>query len=61
MKRKGQISYELTEEEYNRIKSAVQDIHWYFNREDDDEYYKKQAINGAEVLNNIFEEEREDW
>lgn len=56
MKRKGQISYELTEEEYNKIKGAVIDIDYYFNHADDDEYHKREAIHGAEVLRDIFED-----
>jgi hypothetical protein len=52
MKRKGQVIYELTEEEYNRIKRAVDDIIYYFERNE----YKDDAERGVEDLRDIFED-----
>lgn len=52
MKRIGQITYELSEEEYNKIKQAVKDIVYYF----DNDSYRDDAEDGIRILEDIFED-----
>ena len=51
MKRIGQITYELSEEEYNKAVEAIKEIVYYFNNGD----YRDDAERGIEVLKEIFE------
>ena len=54
MKRIGQVTYELTEEEFNTVKSAVVDIDYYFNHGEDDVDFKREALQGVSNLTRIF-------
>jgi hypothetical protein len=53
MKRIGTITYEFSEEEYIRMKKAVDDIVYYFNNAS----YKEDAEEGARILEEMFEED----
>jgi hypothetical protein len=53
MKRIGTITYEFSEEEYRRMKKAVDDIVYYFNNAS----YKEDAEEGARILEEMFEED----
>lgn len=52
MKRIGQVTYELTEEEYDVIKQAIGDMYYYFNNDT----YKDDAVEGFRRLERIFED-----
>ena len=54
MKRVGQVTYELTEEEFNMVKSAVEDIDYYFNHGEHDVDFKREALRGVNNLVRIF-------
>lgn len=54
MKRIGQVTYELSEEEYNRARRAVEDIDYFMNHGRTSEYYEKEAYQGISILTEIF-------
>lgn len=54
MKKHGQITYELSGEEYDRIKIYLNYINEFLNGS---EFYKDDALNGIYQLTRIFENE----
>jgi hypothetical protein len=50
MKRVGQITYELTEQEFKEIEQAVLDVGHWIEYED----YREDAEKGMEILNKYF-------
>lgn len=50
MERKGQITYELSEQEYKEIEQAVLDVGYWLDNGD----YEEDARNGMEILNKYF-------
>lgn len=53
VERIGQITYQLSEEEYNKIKAIVSHLDSYINHNQD--YYKGEAIGGLSTLIEMFE------
>lgn len=59
MIRKGEIKYELSEQEHNQATYAIECLDRYLNTDDSDDYIREEAENGVRTLKEIFELEND--
>lgn len=53
MEKHGEVTYTLTEEEYLKIKSIIDDIHYFMVQ--GSEFRKEDAHDGLKYLDKLFE------